>query len=157
MDMYPSNLIPQFTQITKGIYSDPYLSDSLEKPLTTKAVKRIRKISTKPRVLIVSEDDVEIKRSENKFRCMGYEIKIVKSLAEIFVVANQFFDLVMVSTSIRSYGLNFISLLFKHSHHLDKDKPQLFLVTDVDSMCDKKMASALLGHQVVDGLIVFNR
>jgi hypothetical protein len=63
-------------------------------------------------------------------------------------VNDHVFDLMMLSTSIKSFGLNFMTLLFKATF--------LLLVTDLNIFGDKQIAMALLQHRAADGLVVLN-
>ena len=105
-------------------------------------------LRTKPSVLIISEDLGEIEQSERKFGKLGYDINIAKTLVEMVKATDQVFDLVMLSTSIKSFGLNFSTLLFKETF--------LLLVTDLKVFGNKQTATALLQHRAADGLVVLN-
>ena len=102
----------------------------------------------RPSVLIISEDLGEIEQSERKFCKLGYDINIAKTLVEMVKATDHVFDLVMLSTSIKSFGLNFSTLLFKETF--------LLLVTDLKVFGNKQTATALLQHRAADGLVVLN-
>ena len=105
-------------------------------------------LHARPSVLIISEDLGEIEQSERKFGKLGYDINVAKTLVEMVKATDQVFDLVMLSTSIKSFGLNFSTLLFKETF--------LLLVTDLKVFGNKQTATALLQHRAADGLVVLN-
>jgi len=105
-------------------------------------------LHAKPTVLIISEDSSEIEQSERKFGKLGYDINVAKTVVEMIKATDHVFDLVMLSTSIKSFGLNFTTLLFKGTF--------LLLLTDLKIFGDKQTAMALLQHRAADGLVVLN-
>lgn len=123
----------------------------MDKALNSKAGMLEEKLS----VLIISENPAEIHCSEMRFSQLGYEIHIVRSLADILRVAYQTFDLIFLSTSIQSFGLNFPTLLFKRAKSIRLIKPLVFLSSHQDSLQDNGVMQAMRHMASVDGLITF--
>ena len=106
-------------------------------------------------VLIISENVAEIQCATKRFSQLGYEIHIVRSLRDVLSVAYQAFDLILLSTSIQSFGLNFPTLLFKRAKSIRLIKPLVFLSSHKDSLHENGVMQAMGHIAAVDGLITF--
>lgn len=110
----------------------------------------------KPAVLIISENEAEIRCSQTKFLALHYDVTIVSTFMDVLNVTQQVFDLVMLSTHIKSFGINIVLLLFKNLKEIDVLKPLLFLVSNMDSLSDEQTMRVLLKQPSVDGMMTLN-
>lgn len=103
------------------------------------------------KALVISEEASERQSSINKCLSLGYEVESADSLKKLLSVTNTFFDMVLISSRLRSIGINYLSMNFKQSFHLGK-KP-LFLLIDgaLPSIGSDK---DLLNSGIIDGVMV---
>jgi hypothetical protein len=122
--------------------------------------KLAKEIASKPhlrKILIISEDPVEILICQNTFGNLNCEIEVANTLPDVITYSQRFFDWVLISNQVRSFGINFITLLFTRFRSKETSQPQQFLFTNEQAFPAKQIPSSLLQYQALDGLMVLRR
>jgi hypothetical protein len=139
------------TQLNVGFSLD---ADILVKEQTLQFLPSIVAFESR-KILIVSEDDSEVQLCQRTLENLNCQIQIANSLPDVIAYSQRFFDWVLISNQVRSFGINFITLLFTYFRANETRQPQQFLFANEKAFPNKQMPCSLLHYQAIDGLMVF--